>query len=183
MYLQKKIFFLSHLYNSSSIKTFKMKNKMQELYSIARYFSQGEGLYLNFILQGHSRPRTSCKDYKTGRKFKNRNKLIIFYAVAHVVWPAYVLHDIRQVAALADLSRNKTRIQRQEILDIRQVAALNFATFCWLGCICTYVRMLLYVCGLCLCICAWKGHVWGVWWWKWKYEWPVWKFFLFIAIY
>ena len=42
---------------------------------------------------------------------------------------AYVLHDIRQVAALVDLSRNKTRIQRQEILDIRQVAALNFATF------------------------------------------------------
>ena len=41
----------------------------------------------------------------------------------------YVLHDIRQVAALLDLSRNKTRIERQEILDIRQVAALNVATF------------------------------------------------------
>ena len=26
---------------------------------------------------------------------------------------AYVLHDIRQVAALVDLSRNKTRIERQ----------------------------------------------------------------------
>ena len=44
---------------------------------------------------------------------------------------AYVLHDIRQVAALVDLSRNKTRIERQEILDIRQVAALNFAPFWW----------------------------------------------------
>ena len=47
----------------------------------------------------------------------------------------------RQVTALVDLSRNKTRIERQEILDIRQVAALNFATF---GdglhmCICAYV--------------------------------------------
>ena len=41
---------------------------------------------------------------------------------------AYILRDIRQVAALVDLSRNKLRIQRQEILDIRQVAALNFAT-------------------------------------------------------
>ena len=66
---------------------------------------------------------------------------------------AYVLHNIRQVAALVDLSGNKTRIERQEILDIRQVAALNFATFL-MGCICAYVRMLLYVCGLCLCICA-----------------------------
>ena len=44
---------------------------------------------------------------------------------------AYVLHDIRQVAALVDRSRNKTRIERQEILDFRQVAALNFATFWW----------------------------------------------------
>ena len=67
---------------------------------------------------------------------------------------AYVLHDIRQVAALVDLSRNKMRIERQEILDIRQVAAFNFATFFVVGCICAYVRMLLYVCGLCLCICA-----------------------------
>ena len=63
---------------------------------------------------------------------------------------AYVLHDIRQVAALVDLSRNKTRIDRQEILDIRQVAALNFATFWWwvayvhmCGCCCTCVA---YVC-------------------------------------
>ena len=54
---------------------------------------------------------------------------------------AYALHGIRQVAALVDLSRNKTRIRRQEILDIRQVAALNFATFLWCG---AYVRMLLY---------------------------------------
>ena len=64
---------------------------------------------------------------------------------------AYVLHDIRQAATLVDLSRNKTRIQREEILDIRQVAALNFATFWWWV---AYVRMLLYVGGLCLCICA-----------------------------
>ena len=41
----------------------------------------------------------------------------------------YVLHDISQVAARLDLSQNKTRIRRQEILDIRQVAAFNFATF------------------------------------------------------
>ena len=67
---------------------------------------------------------------------------------------ACVLHDIRQVAAHIDLSRNKTRIKRQEILDIRQVAALNFATFWWWV---VYVCILLYVCGLCLCICAWKG--------------------------
>ena len=40
---------------------------------------------------------------------------------------AYVLHDIRQVAALVDLSRNKTRIRRQEILDIRQVVAFTIA--------------------------------------------------------
>ena len=42
---------------------------------------------------------------------------------------AYVLHDIHQVAALVDLSRIKTRTWRQENLDIRQVAALDFATF------------------------------------------------------
>ena len=62
-----------------------------------------------------------------------------------------MLHDIRQVAALVDLSRIKTRIWRQEILDIRQVAALDFATLWWWV---AYVHMLLYVCGLCLCICA-----------------------------
>ena len=33
---------------------------------------------------------------------------------------AYVLHDIRQVAALVDLSRINTRTWRQEILNIRQ---------------------------------------------------------------
>ena len=33
------------------------------------------------------------------------------------------------MAALIYLSPNKTRIRRQEILDIRQVVALNFATF------------------------------------------------------
>ena len=42
---------------------------------------------------------------------------------------AYALHDIRQVATLVDLSRIKTRLQRQETLNIRQVAALDFATF------------------------------------------------------
>ena len=57
---------------------------------------------------------------------------------------AYVLHDIRQVAALVYLSRNKTRIQRQEILNIRQVAALNFATFWWLV---AYLHM-------CVCCCT-----------------------------
>ena len=63
----------------------------------------------------------------------------------------YVLHDIRQVAALVDLNRNKTRIQRQEILDIRQVVAINFSLFsggvhmcvCCCTCVdyvCAYVR-------------------------------------------
>ena len=55
---------------------------------------------------------------------------------------AYVLHDIRQMAALVDLSRNKTRIERQEILDIRQGAALNFFHFFGGGlhmCVCAYV--------------------------------------------
>ena len=60
----------------------------------------------------------------------------------------YVLHDIRQVAALVDLNWNKTRIRRQEILDIRQVAALNFSLFdggvhmCVCCCTCVdYVRV------------------------------------------
>ena len=44
---------------------------------------------------------------------------------------AYLLHDIGQVTALVDLSRIKTRIERQEIPDIRQVAALDFATSWW----------------------------------------------------
>ena len=57
-----------------------------------------------------------------------RNNCTIQNSIEFKAW-AYVLHDIRQVAALVDLSRNKTRIERQEILDIRQVAALNFATF------------------------------------------------------
>ena len=64
---------------------------------------------------------------------------------------AYVLHDIRQVAPLVDLSPIKTKTWRQEILDSRQVAALDFATFWWWV---AYVNMLLYVCGLRLCICA-----------------------------
>ena len=54
------------------------------------------------------------------------------------------------MAALVDLSRKKMKIERQEILVIRQVAALNFAT-CWWWvayvhmyvCCCTYVA---YVC-------------------------------------
>ena len=62
---------------------------------------------------------------------------------------AYVLRNIRQVVALVDLSRNKTRIERQEILDIRQVAALNFATFlCWVA----YVHM-------CVCCCTFVAYV------------------------
>ena len=56
---------------------------------------------------------------------------------------AYVLHDIRQVAALVELSRNKTKIERQEILDIRQVATLNFCHFLWWV---AYVHMLLCFC-------------------------------------
>ena len=62
---------------------------------------------------------------------------------------AYILHDISQVAALVDLSRNKTRIERQEILDIRQVAALNFATFWWWV---AYVHM-------CVCCCTCVAYV------------------------
>ena len=58
----------------------------------------------------------------------------------------YVLHDLRQVAALVYLSRNKMKILRQEILDIRQVAALNFATFWW------WVANL-HTC-VCSCTCA-----------------------------
>ena len=64
---------------------------------------------------------------------------------------AYVLHDIRQVTALVDLSRNKTRIERQETLDIRQVAALLLPLFgCGLHmCISAYVlccTCVAYVC-------------------------------------
>ena len=62
---------------------------------------------------------------------------------------AYVLHDIRQVAALVDLSRNKTKIRRQEILDIRQVLALNFSTFWWWV---AYVHM-------CVCCCTCVAYV------------------------
>ena len=64
---------------------------------------------------------------------------------------AYVLHDIRQVAALVDLSRNKTRIERQEMLDIRQVAALNFATFWWWV---AYVHMCACCCTCVVYVCA-----------------------------
>ena len=51
--------------------------------------------------------------------------------------------------ALVDLSRNKTRIRRQEILDIRQVAVLNFATFLlWAGYVhrCVCCTCVAYVC-------------------------------------
>ena len=90
-------------------------------------------------------PRWRTKWHRNNRTIKN--------SIEFKTSP-YVLHDIRHMAALVDLSRNKTRIRRQEILDIRQVAALNFYYFLVVGCICAYVRMLLYVCGLCLCICA-----------------------------
>ena len=53
------------------------------------------------------------------------------------------------MTALVDLSRNKPRIQRQEILDIRQVAALNFATFWWWV---AYVHM-------CVCCCTCVAYV------------------------
>ena len=76
---------------------------------------------------------------------------------------AYVLHDIRQVAALVDLSWNKTRIERQEILDIRQVVAINFATFWWwvayvhrCVCCCTCVA---YVCAYVLEKVMFEGMV------------------------
>ena len=49
------------------------------------------------------------------------------------------------MAALVDLSRNKTRIEQQEILDIRLVAALNFATF-------VYMHM-------CVCCCTCAAYV------------------------
>ena len=51
--------------------------------------------------------------------------------------------------ALVDLSRNKTRIQGQEILDISLVAALNFATFWWWV---AYVHM-------CVCCCTCVAYV------------------------
>ena len=41
------------------------------------------------------------------------------------------------------------RIERQEILDIRQVAALNFDTFWWLV---AYVHM-------CVCCCTFVAYV------------------------
>ena len=53
------------------------------------------------------------------------------------------------MAALVDLSRNKTRIERQEILDICQVTALNFATFWWWV---AYVHM-------CVCCCMCVAYV------------------------
>ena len=53
------------------------------------------------------------------------------------------------MAALVDLSRNKTRIRRQELLDIRQGAALHFATFWW--CV-AYVHM-------CECCCTCVAYV------------------------
>ena len=62
-------------------------------------------------------PRWRTKWHRNNRTIRNS---IEFKA------SAYVLHYIRQVAALVDLSRIKTRLQREEILDIRQVAALNF---------------------------------------------------------
>ena len=62
----------------------------------------------------------------------------------------YVLHDIRQVAAFVDLSRIKTRTWRQEKSDVRQVAALDFATFLWWV---AYVHMLLYVVYVCAYVC------------------------------
>ena len=55
-------------------------------------------------------PRWRTKWRRNNRKIQNS---IEFKA------SAYVLYDIRMVAALVDLSRNKTRIERQEILDIR----------------------------------------------------------------
>ena len=62
---------------------------------------------------------------------------------------SYVLHDIRLVAALVDISRNKTIIERQKILDIRQVAALNFAPFWWWV---AYVHM-------CVCCCTYVAYI------------------------
>ena len=53
------------------------------------------------------------------------------------------------MAALVDLSRNKTRIERQEILDIRHMAAHNFATFWW---------WIAYV-HICVCCCTRVAHV------------------------
>ena len=55
------------------------------------------------------------------------------------------------MAALVDLSRNKPRIKRQEILDIRQVAALNFATFWWWV---AYVHMCVCRCTCVVYVCA-----------------------------
>ena len=72
---------------------------------------------------------------------------------------AYVLHDIREVAALVDLRQNKTRIKRQEILDIRQVAALNFVTLWWWV---AYVYVCVCCCTCMAYVCAYvreKGHV------------------------
>ena len=77
---------------------------------------------------------------------------------------AHVLHDIRQVVALVDLSRNKTRIERQEILDIRQVVALNFATFWWWV---AYVHMCVCCCTCVAYVCAYvreKVMFRDVWW-------------------
>ena len=82
-------------------------------------------------------PKSRTKWHRNNRTIQNSIELKA---------SAYVLHDIRQVAALVILSRNKMRIQRHEILDIRQVAALNFCHFWW--CV-AYVHM-----SVCYCTCV-----------------------------
>ena len=59
---------------------------------------------------------------------------------------AYVLHDVRQVAARRSQPEQN---ERQEILDIRQVAALNFVTSWWWV---AYVHM-------CVCCCTCVAYV------------------------
>ena len=87
-------------------------------------------------------PRWRTKWYRNNRTIQNS---IEFKA------SAYILHAIRQMAALVDHSRNKTRKQRQEILNIRQVAALSFATLV-VGCICAYVVVLVWLVFVQMCV-------------------------------
>ena len=77
IYFTTLIIFCMHQ-SVHQLELLKWKMRCKTLFQ-GQDFSQGEGQDLNFILRGHSRLTTSCNDYNTGWKCKNRRKLIYIY--------------------------------------------------------------------------------------------------------
>ena len=121
----------------------------------------------------------SCKvwhksDYKFQDGGQNGTEIIILQNSIEFEASAYVLHDIRQVAALVDLSRKKTSDKRWQHLILPLFGG-------WLHmCICVYIVVRVWLMFVHMCVIKVMFEVYGV---ESESMSDQYRIFLFLAIY